>query len=53
MGRLGTPADVGNAVALICSEEADWITGQLIEAAGGCRVQESDQHQMRYHCWLN
>jgi NAD(P)-dependent dehydrogenase (short-subunit alcohol dehydrogenase family) len=22
MGRLGTPADIGNAVALICSEEA-------------------------------
>ena len=27
MGRLGTPADIGNAVALICSEEARWITG--------------------------
>src|SRR6202023_2958611 len=26
MGRLGTPADVGNAVALLCSEEANWIT---------------------------
>ena len=22
MGRLGTPADIGNAVALLCSEEA-------------------------------
>src|SRR5262244_3424673 len=30
MGRLGTPADIGKAVALICSEEAGWITGQLI-----------------------
>ena len=30
MGRLGTPADIGNAVALLCSEEADWITGQVI-----------------------
>jgi NAD(P)-dependent dehydrogenase (short-subunit alcohol dehydrogenase family) len=27
MGRLGTPADTGNAVALLCSEEAAWITG--------------------------
>ena len=38
MGRLGTPADIGNAVALICSEEAGWITGQLIEADGGASL---------------
>ena len=37
-GRLGTPADIGNAVALICSEEADWITGQLIEVDGGASL---------------
>ena len=35
MGRLGTPADIGNAVALICSPETVWITGQLIEVDGG------------------
>jgi NAD(P)-dependent dehydrogenase (short-subunit alcohol dehydrogenase family) len=38
MGRLGTPADIGNAVALICSEEASWITGQLIEVDGGASL---------------
>ena len=38
MGRLGTPADIGNAVSLICSEEADWITGQLIEVDGGASL---------------
>ena len=38
MGRLGTPADIGNAVALICSPEASWITGQLIEADGGASL---------------
>jgi NAD(P)-dependent dehydrogenase (short-subunit alcohol dehydrogenase family) len=38
MGRLGTPSDVGNAVAMICSEEADWITGQLIEVDGGAAL---------------
>ncbi|MDQ1411315.1 MAG: hypothetical protein QOJ41_3050 [Acidobacteriaceae bacterium] len=38
MGRLGTPADIGNAVALICSEEAGWITGQLIEVDGGASL---------------
>src|ERR1700739_4502167 len=38
MGRLGTPSDIGNAVALICSEEASWITGQLIEVDGGASL---------------
>ena len=41
MGRLGTPADIGNAVSLICSEEADWITGQLIEVDGGASLVDS------------
>lgn len=38
MGRLGTPADIGNAVALICSPEAAWITGQLIDVDGGASL---------------
>ena len=38
MGRLGTPADIGNVVSLICSPEAGWITGQLIEADGGASL---------------
>lgn len=38
MGRLGTSADIGNAVALICSEEAAWITGQLIDVDGGASL---------------
>jgi NAD(P)-dependent dehydrogenase (short-subunit alcohol dehydrogenase family) len=35
MRRLGTPADIGNVVSLLCSAEANWITGQLIAADGG------------------
>jgi len=35
MGRLGTPADIGKAVALLCSEDAAWITGQVIALDGG------------------
>src|SRR5205085_7353901 len=35
MGHLGTPADVGNTVALLCSEQAGWTTGQVIYADGG------------------
>jgi NAD(P)-dependent dehydrogenase (short-subunit alcohol dehydrogenase family) len=38
MGRLGTPEDVGNVTALICSEQAAWITGQVIYADGGASL---------------
>jgi enoyl-[acyl-carrier protein] reductase III len=38
MARLGTPADIGNAVSMICSEEAGWITGQLIDVDGGASL---------------
>lgn len=38
MGRLGTPADVGNVVSLLCMEEAGWITGQVIFADGGASL---------------
>jgi len=38
MGRLGTPEDIGNVVALFCSEEAGWITGQVIYADGGASL---------------
>ena len=38
MGRLGTPADVGNVASLLCSEEAGWITGQVIYADGGASL---------------
>ncbi len=38
MGRLGTPEDVGNVVALLCSGKARWITGQVIYADGGASL---------------
>jgi NAD(P)-dependent dehydrogenase (short-subunit alcohol dehydrogenase family) len=38
MRRLGTPEDVGNVVALLCSEDAAWITGQVIFADGGASL---------------
>ena len=38
MGRMGTPADIGNVVSLLCSEEAGWITGQIIYADGGASL---------------
>jgi len=38
MRRMGTPADIGNVVALLCSPDAGWITGQLIHADGGANL---------------
>ena len=38
MGRISTPADVGNAVQLFCSEQAGFITGQVIYADGGASL---------------
>ena len=38
MGRLGTPQDVGNVASLLCSDKAQWITGQVIYADGGASL---------------
>ncbi len=35
MGRIGRPEDAAALVAFLCSEEAGWITGQVIHAEGG------------------
>ncbi|PSR92006.1 hydroxynaphthalene reductase [Coniella lustricola] len=36
--RVGTPADVGKAVFTLCSEEGEWINGQIIKLTGGNAV---------------
>lgn len=35
MGRLGEAHDIGSLVALLCSNDARWLTGQRLEATGG------------------
>jgi 3-oxoacyl-[acyl-carrier protein] reductase len=35
LGRLGTPEDVARAVAFFLSEDADFITGQVLSVDGG------------------
>jgi NAD(P)-dependent dehydrogenase (short-subunit alcohol dehydrogenase family) len=41
MRRLGTPEDIGNAVALLCMEEAGFITGQTIHVDGGASIMDT------------
>jgi len=41
MRRLGTPADVGNAVTLLCMKEAGFITGQIIHVDGGASIMDT------------
>lgn len=33
--RLGQASDIANAVAFLCSRQADWITGQILQVDGG------------------
>jgi NAD(P)-dependent dehydrogenase (short-subunit alcohol dehydrogenase family) len=35
MGRVGTPADIAEAVAFFASDEASYITGQIVYVCGG------------------
>jgi NAD(P)-dependent dehydrogenase (short-subunit alcohol dehydrogenase family) len=35
LGRIGKPEDIAAAVVFLCSEEASYITGQVIRVNGG------------------
>jgi 3-oxoacyl-[acyl-carrier protein] reductase len=37
LGRVGTPHDIASVVAFLASDDARWITGSLLQAAGGLR----------------
>lgn len=38
MGRLGTPSDLAGVIAFLASEEASYITGQIMELSGGLNL---------------
>jgi 3-oxoacyl-[acyl-carrier protein] reductase len=35
LGRLGQPQDIADVVAMLCTDDARWITGQNVRANGG------------------
>jgi 3-oxoacyl-[acyl-carrier protein] reductase len=35
LGRAGTPAEAAGAIMLLCFPESDYISGQIIDVAGG------------------
>ena len=35
MGRLGQPDDLANAIAFFASDDAAFITGQVVSVSGG------------------
>jgi 3-oxoacyl-[acyl-carrier protein] reductase len=35
LGRLGQPQDIADMVAMLCSDDARWITGQNVRSNGG------------------
>jgi 3-oxoacyl-[acyl-carrier protein] reductase len=37
LGRWGQPADAARLIAWLCSDDAGWITGQVIDSEGGFR----------------
>ena len=35
MGKVGDPKDVGKVVAFLASDDAAYVTGQVIDVSGG------------------
>jgi 3-oxoacyl-[acyl-carrier protein] reductase len=40
LGRVGQPEDVAEVIVFLASEQADWLTGQLLYVGGGYRMHQ-------------
>ena len=40
LGRVGSPEDVACVIVFLASEQARWLTGQLLYAGGGWRMHQ-------------
>ncbi len=38
LGRTGTPEDIAHAVSFVCSDQASWLTGEVIGVNGGSQA---------------
>jgi len=45
LGRLGTPADIAMAAAFLASEDASWVTGQMLNVCGGLSVHDGANYE--------
>jgi NAD(P)-dependent dehydrogenase (short-subunit alcohol dehydrogenase family) len=45
VGRLGTPADIAQAVAFLASDNASFITGQMLNVCGGLSVHDGANYE--------
>jgi len=43
VGRTGTPDDIANGIAFLCSEDASFITGHTLAIDGGLTIQLQEQ----------
>ena len=41
LGRVGAPEDVADVIVCLASEQARWLTGQLLYVGGGWRMHQS------------
>lgn len=49
--RVGAPADIAGAVAFLCSDDADFITGHALVVDGGLSVQLQEDLAVRMAQW--
>ncbi len=38
LGRTGTPQDIADAVSFLCSPQASWMTGEVLDVNGGAHL---------------
>ena len=38
LGRAGTPEDIADAVAFLCSPQSSWLTGEVLDLNGGAHL---------------
>jgi NAD(P)-dependent dehydrogenase (short-subunit alcohol dehydrogenase family) len=38
LGRMGEPEDIARVIAFMASDQASWVTGQVLDASGGWQI---------------